>query len=188
MTDPNIIAGMNRQAELEAAKAAFFASGGRIEDVAIGVSAGHTIPDRDHAGRAKGREKVLSAQRQKGLESAAKLRAVAAKGLTRDECAKELGWTPDRVRSTARIHGIDVRTIKPNADNMRKAKAAQTAGQKSKRAEIAVLITPLAASGMKIADIADAAGCSRATVMRVIDEFNIVRGKKMDIDVPLQQE
>jgi hypothetical protein len=181
MIDPIIQANSAKQAVLEAAKAAFFLSGGKVEGVPIGASAGYKIRSPDHAGRAKGREKVLSAQRRKGLESAEKLRVCAANGLTRDECAKELGWTPDRVRSTARIHGIEVRTIKPNAENMRKAKAAQSAGQKAKRAAIAALITPLAAKGALIADMAVAANCSRATVMRVIEQFGIVRGKKMDI-------
>lgn len=184
MTDPNIIAGMSRQAELEAAKAAFFASGGTIEDVPIGVSAGYSIPDRDHTGRAKGREKVLSAQRQKGLESAAKLRAIAAKGLTRDECAKELGWTPGRVRSTARIHGIEVRTIKPNAENMWKAKAAQSKAQKAKREAIAALISPLAAQGKLLAEMAVVAKCSRATAGRVIKEFGIARAAKAKASKP----
>lgn len=164
MTDPNIIAGMNRQAELEALKSAFFASGGKIDVLPIFRREENPIP---YNGRSKRGGCVIDPAADE--RAAEQIRALAEKGVGLIGIMKELGIGHPRMKRICENHSITIAATK---------KVLKPAKPRSK---YLAQITALAAQGLTIEKIAERCGCNKRTVIRVIAEFNIVRGKKMDI-------
>lgn len=100
MIDPQIHAGAQRQAELEAAKAAFFMSGRQVQVIAIGVSGDRIGTQTMATHHAK-----LRAQRDK---EAPTLRYLSEQGYSVKEAAEAMGTCDKRIRLMASENGIRI--------------------------------------------------------------------------------
>jgi len=161
------------RARLAAATAQFLAAGGSIQEIAQGCSGGGSIRGR--------RDIVLSydddeAAAHRDTALIGPLRELVAQGFGITELSRQLNTPRARVRRIAARNGIEIperQAATPLAD----ANKARRAQQKLSRMRLADILRPLAAQGFTIARMADATGACKRTVMNVIEEFSIPRGR-----------
>ena len=112
------------------------------------------------------------------------IRELADKGIGISGMQKELKADPRRIRMLARRGRItipDARATAPRSIGS-KARDAVIDQRKAERAKLAILLIPLAAKGMTIQAMSDATGTSKRRVIATLDEHNIVRGPKMNLE------
>lgn len=105
-----------------------------------------------------------------------RIRELVEKGAGITAMKMDLRMDVDRIKRLAAEHGI---TIKHATTQKRElgqaARKAQVDAGKLRRSKLAPVIAKLAGEGLTIAEMAERAGCSRRTVFRVIDEYQIQR-------------
>lgn len=112
------------------------------------------------------------------------IRALADKGIGISGMQKQLKADPRRIRMLARKGKIDIpdaRATQPRTIGA-KARSAVIDARAAKRAQLAIMLKPLAAKGMTIQAMSDATGASKRTVLATIEEHNIVRGPKTKLE------
>lgn len=109
MIDNRILAGAERQAHLEAAKAAFFLSGGRVDDSSPPFEC-KPLPFRKHpepsAHFSRRLKQSPECSRQEEAKKRAELVAVMAESMTCRQVADELGIAENTVRDIGRREGF----------------------------------------------------------------------------------
>jgi transcriptional regulator of acetoin/glycerol metabolism len=180
MTDPLIQASNARQARLEAAKAAFFMSGGKIREVPSGVST-ETPKAREVLSKSKGAEKgraaVVARTRAITEQRKKEVQALADRGLNVSEAVRESGFEQSWLRRFAKKHGIEF--VKGEGDTA--ALESTNAERAERRASLYPQIAEMAAKGASINHMAETLDVSRTLIMNAMRDFNIPRGPKMDL-------
>ena len=165
MTDNQIIAGAQRQAELEAAKAAFFASGGRVVEIA-----GFTykpLPFRKHPeSTCRIPKGVQQGARQQRSKERAVVIAEMAQTMTCREVSKALGipqntlWTMSQREGFTFVAGCQGRRKTPYTDEAADAKLAER-------------IIALRDVGLSRHQVEKHIGISNSVLVRIITAYQI---------------
>lgn len=168
MTDNQILAGAERQAELEAAKAAFFASGGSIAVVAgctftLPPLRSHPQPpttlDLPSRPEQKQKPKSASSALAQRNDKIAKL----ADTMTCNEAAEAMGISPKSIRDIACRLGI----------KFLPAPTGRAPRPKSEFTAMAERVEAMSKIGVSRTVAAKHLGISHQSLSRIVDEFGI---------------
>ncbi|AOE86119.1 hypothetical protein THL1_3571 [Pseudomonas sp. TCU-HL1] len=96
----------------------------------------------------------------------------------------ELRTDTRRIHRIAKAHGIDIpKAPMPDAGKtVGLAREALNHKRQQRREKLSNSVRTMAAKGMSIPAMTVEAGCSRDTVLRIIDEHGIQRGPRMDLE------
>ncbi len=184
MTDPIIQASDARQAQIKASIEAFLLSGGKINEVPVGVSA-ETSRRPDAVSKARGSDKgraaVVARPRAITEQRKREVQALADRGLNVSEAVRESSFEQSWLRRFAKKHGIEF--VKGEGDTA--ALESTNAERAERRASLYPQIAEMAAKGASINHMAETLDVSRTLIMNTMRDFNIVRGPKMDLGAPL---
>lgn len=162
MIDNHIIAGAQRQAELEAAKAAFFASGGRVVELQ-----GFNYKPRPP--KAAGSDQIFSIKSEAQKKRAAEARRIAeiremSKTMTQAEVMEATGLSRKQLFKLSEKYGIAFQS----------AKAREHEECRRRREALSGFVRYCAEDqGMNRTDTAEALGVSRTLISTIQKEFDI---------------
>jgi len=175
MSDPLILAASSRQAQIDAATAAFLAGGGAVQ-VIVGIEARYPVR---HAWN--GNDLLLGggpptiSQDAADAALAERIRGLVTMGAGITSLKHTLKADERRIHRVAFANGIQIpNQYKPGTIGHKAKAAPQTAGR-ARRAAMVPELTRIAAQGMTIADMAGQLGVCARTVMRTLDEYRIPR-------------
>lgn len=114
-------------------------------------------------------------QENKDLALAKRIRELTEKGAGITAIGHELKVDTRRLTRIAAEYGITLNDLK-------RGRPAESVKVIERRAALAVKIRPLAARGLRIDQIAAQAGCGKETAILVMEQFNIPRGPKMNLE------
>ncbi|WP_375738034.1 hypothetical protein [Pseudomonas boanensis] len=172
------------RAKIAAAVEAFTAAGGKIQVMPIvefhpvGKHAWNrddlVLPGSSQNTQAENREAALAQQ----------IRELADRGAGITAIRMHLRIDNRRIQRIAEQYGITIGKVYSNQPRHlgEKARQAVSDAGRRRREKLAIKIGALAARGLTIAEMAAAAECSKPTVLRVLDEFNIERGARMAME------
>lgn len=162
MIDNQIIAGAERQAQLEAAKAAFFAAGGQVVELQ-----GFNYKPRPP--KAAGSEQVFTLKSEAQKKRAAEARRIAeiremSATMTQAEAMAATGLTRKQLFKLSEKHGISFQS----------AKAREHEELRRRREALSKFVRYCAEDqGMNRTDTAQALGVSRSLISTIEKEFEI---------------
>lgn len=114
-------------------------------------------------------------QENQDLALARRVRELTEKGAGITAIGHELKVDTRRISRIAADFGIKLNDLK-------RGRPAESVKVIERRAMLAAKIRPLAARGLRIDQIAAQAGCGKETAILVMEQFNIPRGPKMDLE------
>lgn len=162
MTDNEIIAGAQRQAELEAAKAAFFESGGRVIELQ-----GFNYKPRPP--KAAGSDQIFSIKSEAQKKRAAEAKRIAgiremSETMTQTEAMEATGLSRKQLFKLCEKYGIAFQS----------AKAREHEECRRRREALSGFVRYCAEEqGMNRTDTAEALGVSRSLISTIQKEFDI---------------
>ncbi|MCY1298587.1 hypothetical protein D9M68_442010 [compost metagenome] len=169
------------RASIARAMAAFTAGGGKVEVIAV---VEYLPVTKSTVARVNQVPAVSERQKARDDALAEKVRGLAGIGMGVSAMQVELRVDTRRLHRIAKAYGIDI----PKAPAPDPGKTVDVARQalndkrQRRREKLSGSIRTMAAKGMSITAMAVEAGCSRDTVLRIIEEHNIQRGPRMDLE------